>query len=397
MELTLKVLSRIADVDEAAWNGLLPPHAPPLVKWRWIHALEDSKSAVEKTGWEPHHLTLWQGETLVAASPAYRKYHSMGEYIYDFNWAGAADQLGVAYYPKLWVGVPLSPATAPRYLVKPGEDAGALREVLFEASLALAKEGGCSGTHVVYVPDEDVAALDSRALAHRLTLQFHWKNPGYASYEDFLSRFSSKRRNQLKRERGAAAQQGIHVETVTGAALTPEHARLAFRFYEATVRRKGWGGLQLNRGFFDRVFEWMPEEVELVTATHAGRVIAGAFNLVTAERLYGRYWGCFEDVPFLHFNVCFYHSIDTCIRAGRKVFEPGAGGEHKIARGFEPSAVHSLHKLFDPRLHQAIAGFVRRESRVLGQEVEGATETTGMKPWTGPATGPALALGRDGG
>ena len=379
--LTLRVLSAISEVEEAAWDALLAPAAPPFVRWRWIHALEDSGSASVKTGWEPRHLTLWSGETLIAAAPAYRKFHSMGEYIYDFGWAHAAEQLGVDYYPKLLLAVPLSPATAPRFLVAPAEDAQALTRLLAEAAESLAREMECSSLHILFPPEREVTALEPQGLLRRATLQFHWHNPGYTSYEAFLSRFNAKRRHQLKRERAAAGEQGIAITTHTGAALTPKHALLAYKFYEATTRRKSWGAVQLNRGFFERVFRWMPEQVELVEATRGGETLAGAFNLRTKTHLYGRYWGAFEDVPFLHFNVCFYHSIETCIAEGRTVFEPGAGGEHKMARGFEPTVIHSLHRIFNAPLQKAIARSVVREREAVEAEAAEALAATGMRPW----------------
>jgi uncharacterized protein len=379
--IRVHVLDSITDVPAAQWDALAGPEAPPFIRHAWLAAMEESGSAREETGWAPHHLTLWRGETLVAASPAYFKFHSMGEYIYDFAWAQVAQRMGVQYYPKLLIGAPLSPATAPRFLVAPGENVSDARHAIMEAAIESAREEGCSSVHVLYPTEEEADFLERDGMARRLTLQFHWKNPGYQSYEDYLSRFTSKRRNQFKRERGAAAEQGIHLRTVPGAELGPEHARRAHGFYAATCERHAWGQIQLTPDFFARVFRTMPESMEMVEAVRGGQVVAGAFNAVTQERLYGRYWGCFEEHPFLHFNVCLYHSVEESIRAGRKVFEPGAGGEHKVARGFEPSAVHSAHLLFDPKLDRTIRDALRRERAHLTLAVEEAERLAGLKPW----------------
>ena len=385
----LKVLDSITDVSAAQWDGVLPADPVPFLRHAWIAAMEESGSATPETGWQPAHLTLWRGPRLVAAAPAYRKFHSMGEYIYDFGWAGAAERAGIAYYPKLLVGVPLSPATAPRLLVAPGEDVPALRRALVTAMVELARESGCSGVHVLYPPEEEAAFLEEAGMLRRLTLQFHWENPGYGSYADYLARFDSKRRNQLKRERAAAAAQGITLRTLAGAELTEAHADLAGRFYEATCEKKSWGSIQLTPDFFRRVFTTLTPQVELVVAEREGRVVAGAFNLATRERLFGRYWGCFEEHPFLHFHVCLYHSVDDCIRRGLRVFEPGAGGEHKISRGFAPRGIHSAHLLFHPKLAGAVAGACRREAEHHRRVIEQAGELTGMKPWAGGPVRPA--------
>jgi len=379
--LSIRILTSIENVPQAAWNALVPPGAPPVLRWEWIHALESSGSATERTGWEPHHLTLWRGEALIGAAPAYRKHHSMGEYVYDFAWANAADQLGVAYYPKLLVGVPLSPITAPRFLAAPHEKLEDVRKALLQAAIDAAREGGCSSVHVIFPPEAEAQALEEAGLSRRTGMQYHWYNPGYESYEDYLARFDSKRRNQLRRERGAPEKQGLTLSTVRGADISQTHADLAFRFYEATCRTHAWGRVQLTRAFFRKVFEALPETVEMVLAQKGDEVVAGAFNLGTSERLFGRYWGCFQEYPFLHFNVCLYHSVDDCIRRGRKVFEPGAGGEHKISRGFVPTAIHSAHVIFDKRLDRAVRDFVRREREQIQEVLGTAEEIAGMRPF----------------
>lgn len=386
--LKVKVLDAISEVPRAAWNALLRPLDAPVLRHEWIDAMEASGSAVESRGWLASHLTLWRGAQLVAACPAFEKHHSMGEYVYDFGWANAAQQLGIEYYPKLLVGLPLSPLTARRFLIAPGEDEAALRKKLLSELDALAKDRGCSSIHVLFPPDDEASALEELGFLRRSTMQYHWRNPGYGSYDDYLSRFDSKRRNQFKRERGAAAAQGLTLRTVRSAELTKEHAQLAWKFYEATAGRYSWGPVQLTRDFFHRAFASMSDAIELVVAERGPKreVVAGAFNLFTPKRLYGRYWGCFQEVPFLHFHVCLYHSIDDAIARGLEVFEPGAGGEHKISRGFEPTTIHSAHRIFDKRLDAAIRDFCRRERAHVAGVTAQSEELAGMKPWPLPTT-----------
>jgi predicted N-acyltransferase len=377
----VKVLSGIDRVPRDAWNGLLTAVDPPVLRWEWLHALESSGCASHARGWDACHFTLWSGDRLIGAAPAWLKHHSMGEYVYDFAWANAARSFGLEYYPKLLVGVPLSPLTARRFLVAPGEDEAEVRRVLLEAVLELGRKERLSSVHVIFPPEAEAAALEQLGLFRRLGMQYHWRNPGYRTYDDYLSRFDSKRRHQLKHERGAAAKQGISLRTVRGEALTAEHATIAYRFYEATVEKNGWGQVQLNREFFERAFATLKESVELVVAERAGKTIAGAFNLSTSQRLYGRYWGCFEEHPFLHFHVCLYHSVDDCIQRGLKVFEPGAGGEHKVSRGFVPTAIHSAHRVFEPRFEKAVQSFCARERAQVEEVLREGEKISGLKPW----------------
>lgn len=377
---TLEVVSGIHQVPKDAWNALLTPSDPPVLRWEWLDALESSGCAVKRKGWDAHHFLLWEGDRLVGAAPAWLKHHSMGEYVYDFAWANAARQFGVEYYPKLLVGVPLSPLTARRFLAAPGQDEAAVRKALLDGVLAFGKKEKVSSVHVIFPPDAEATALEALGLFRRTGMQYHWRNAGYRTYDDYLARFDSKRRHQLKHERGAAAKQGIAIRTIKGADVGPEHAQLAFGFYEATVLKNGWGQVQLNEEFFTRAFAALTGHVELVVAEKGGKTIAGAFNLSTSERLYGRYWGCFEEHPFLHFHVCLYHSIDDCIRRGLQVFEPGAGGEHKISRGFVPTAIHSVHRIYQPQFQQAVERFCREERQQIAQVLKDGEQIAGLKP-----------------
>jgi predicted N-acyltransferase len=377
----VRIFTGIHQVPREAWNALLTPMDAPVLRWEWLDALEASGSATKSRGWQACHFTLWNGDKLIGAAPAWLKHHSMGEYVYDFAWANAARSFGIEYYPKLLVGVPLSPLTARKFLAAPGEDESQVRATLLAAVVELAKKEKLSSVHVIFPPDAEAAALEGLGLFRRVGMQYHWQNPGYATYADYLSRFDSKRRNQLKHERGAAAKQGIALRTIRGDEVDKTHATLAYRFYEATVEKNGWGQVQLNREFFERAFVALKGSVELVVAERAGKTIAGAFNLSNPERLFGRYWGCFEEHPFLHFHVCLYHSVDDCIARGLKVFEPGAGGEHKISRGFVPSKIHSAHRVFQPQFQKAVESFCARERVQVEEVVRDGEKISGLKPW----------------
>ncbi len=379
--MSVKVVAGIQKVPREAWNALLGPFDPPVLRWEWLDALESSGSTTRTRGWEAAHFTLWRGEKLIGAAPAWLKHHSMGEYVYDFAWANAARNFGIHYYPKLLVGVPLSPLTAQRFLCAPGEDVAVVRRTLLDAVLELGRKEQLSSVHVIFPPAAEAEALEQLGLFRRLGMQYHWANPGYATYADYLARFDSKRRHQLKHEAGAAAKQQIHLRTIRGKEVGPEHAAIAYRFYEATVEKNGWGQVQLNKDFFLRAFSALPGSVELVVAEREGKTIAGAFNLSTPKRLYGRYWGCFEEHPFLHFNVCLYHSINDCIERGLEAFEPGAGGEHKISRGFVPTAIHSAHRVYHPQFQDAVESFCARERTQVAEVLADGEKLSGLKPW----------------
>ncbi len=359
----VRLLGAVADVPRERWNALLAPDATPFVDWRWLEALEGSGCASAESGWRPRHLALFRGGELVAASPAYLKEDSDGDFARDFDLADAVERAGRPYYPKLVVGVPFTPVTGRRLLVRPGEDWNGCAEALLGAARELARREGCSTLQILFPLEEEARALAALGLSPRVSHQYHWLNAGYGSYDDFLARFPSKRRHALRRERAAAAGQGVTIRTLRGEGLRDRRlARAAHDLHRATVDKLLWGRRWLNERFYERVFEAMPERLELVLAERGGRLVAGAFNVSSEQRLYGRYWGAFEELPFLHFNVCYYHSIDDCIRRGLTAFEGGAGGEHKLSRGFLPAATWSAHEFYDQRLAGALEGHLARET-----------------------------------
>lgn len=374
--IELRVHERIRDISSVDWDRLAGDDAPPFLSFSFLDALERAGCVTPSRGWLPFHMTLWEDERLVAAAPAYVKGNSEGEFVFDWGWADFAHKLRVRYYPKLLMAVPFTPATGPRVLVADEAERERMVFALAEGMRHVIDAQSLSSAHVLFLPDDEAAAFVRAGYALRLGVQYQWHNQGYGSFEDFLSTFPSKKRTQIRRERKEMDQRGIGIKTLRGDEITSEAIEAMYEFYELTVDKFRWGRRYLNRPFFFDICERMKNNVEIVLARDAsGRAIAGAFNLVGGGVLYGRYWGAIEEHPFLHFNVCYYHSIEECILRKLVRFEPGAGGEHKRARGFLPTLTRSVHHLVDPRLNGAIREYLGREREhiervVSGEEVE---------------------------
>lgn len=384
---TLRIVEHLTEIAPETWDSLLDAECTPFQRHEWLAALEDAGCATAPRGWHPRHLTLWRGDRLVAAAPAYRRDDSHGEFVFDWSWASAAERAGVRYYPKLTLAVPFTPATGPRFLVAPGENREDRIRELLRGAVDYARDERLSSVHVLLPTEPQCDLAEKEGYAIRHGIQFHWDNPGYASYDDFLSRFDSKRRHQLKREARAASEQGITLRTRRGDDLSPRDAGLVHKLYTSTVDRFVWGQRYLTPAFFKRVLGSFRNYIDLVEAQRGDEVVAGAFNISSATHLYGRYWGCFEEHPFLHFNVCYYHSIGECIRRGIRRFEGGAGGEHKVSRGFAPAVTRSAHWIFHPGLDRAVRDFVGRERAAIAAELPVIDASVGMRPWTGRRNG----------
>ena len=366
MPIDVRVHPAIRDIPEALWDGLDGARSAPFLSHAWLDALETTGCVGADTGWLPHHLSFWDGERLVAAAPAYLKDNSEGEFVFDWAWAGAAQRAGIPYYPKLIVAVPFTPATGARLLVADPAERPALLQVLAAVLRKLVVAAKISGAHVLFPTEPEASALAEAGFAHRYGLQFHWQNHGYRTFDDYLGQFSSKRRNQIKRERKEMDKAGLSLTTARGV-ISPAEIDAMYGFYLSTVDKFSWGRQYLNRAFFEEVCSRLAGRIEIVLAREGERVIAGAFNLLGETTLFGRYWGAVEERPFLHFNVCFYHSIDECIERGLSRFEPGAGGQHKLVRGFEPSITHSAHHLVHPGLDRAVREFLERERAAVAE------------------------------
>ena len=380
--LSVSVHGSISELQKEAWNALLTDSDNPFVRYEFLAALEQSGCVCPETSWTPCHFAIRRGNTLCAVVPAYIKDGSDGDFSRDWEWAGAAQRAGIPYYPKLVLGIPFTPVCGRRVLHPEGLPPHEISD-LFSCVIATAKQimkrFSLGAIQVLFPPADQQELFVAHGLIPRIDFQYHFFNPGYRDRDEFDARFSSKRRNILKRERSAPESQGIQIRTLRAEQLLrdPVHyAKLAHALHRSTVDKLVWGRRWLNQAFYRRVFAAMPAPMQLVAAEREGRIIAGAFNVAAAGRLFGRYWGCFEEHPFLHFTVCYYHSIDECIAHGVQVFEGGAGGEHKIARGFEPAPTYSAHAF-------SHAGFAEALKKHLADEA--AHRAAALAAWAAEA------------
>jgi predicted N-acyltransferase len=361
----VRVHTTLDDIGAPRWDALLSPDSTPFLRFAWLSALEKSGCAGPRAGWLPRHFSLWRHGEVVAVAPGWVKDDSDGDFARDWDLASASSGARLRYYPKLSITVPFTPCTGERILVAPGEDRARNVDQLV-SGIRKHCEAESIATMQILFPDEPGSAELARAgLAQRVSFQFHWTNEGYASMDAFLARFNSKRRHMLKREMGAAESQGVTIRTVRGEEMARDPSRwakAAHALHRSTVDKLMWGRRWLNEKFYQLAFAGMPDAVELVAAEKDGELIAGAFNVSSKTRLYGRYWGCFAELPFLHFNVCYYHSIADCIARGLQVFEGGAGGEHKLARGFLPALTYSAHSFLDARLDRGLRAHLQAET-----------------------------------
>jgi len=351
----------------------------PFVSHAFLSSLEESGCVGAKTGWTPVHVLVEDdAEKLLGAVPCYLKSHSMGEYVFDHSWADAYTRAGGHYYPKLQVSVPFTPVTGPRLLVSNGARASEIRSYAIAGLRALRDQTGASSIHATFLQQDDLDAFAAQGFLRRDDRQFHWLNDGYRSFEDFLAALSSRKRKAIRRERRDALANDVSIEWITGRDITEAHWDAFFAFYMDTGSRK-WGRPYLNRSFFSLIGERMAERVLLVMAKRGGRYIAGAINLIGDKRLYGRNWGCIEDHPFLHFEVCYYQAIDFAIARGLDRVEAGAQGEHKLARGYRPVITSSAHDIADPSLRRAVQAYLDQERLYVSEAAEELAEATPFK------------------
>ena len=376
--IVVQVSPRIADVPAADWDGCARGSdsgaassrpANPFISHVFLQALEVSGSAIRATGWLPQHVLLKDGAgCLLGAMPCYLKSHSYGEYVFDHAWADAYERAGGSYYPKLQVAVPFTPVTGKRLLVSDGPNRTEREAILLQAATTLAGRLDASSAHITFLTRDEWELADRLGYLQRNDQQFHWRNEGYGSFEDFLLALSSRKRKTIRKERAAALAQGIELEWVTGSDLTEAHWDTFFAFYTDTGSRK-WGTPYLTRAFFSLIGETMRDEILLVLAKREGRAIAGALNFIGADTLFGRYWGAVEEHPHLHFEVCYYQAIDFAITHKLACVEAGAQGAHKLARGYLPVPTYSAHWIADPALRRAVADYLKRERRVVAREI----------------------------
>ncbi len=369
MTYEIALLDGMAEISAADWDQLANPQGgvpvDPFTTHRFLLALDRSRSTGKGSGWQTRPLVLYQDGAPVAAMPLYVKSNSQGEYIFDHGWAEALENAGGSYYPKLQSAVPFTPATGRRFL---GD--ATLAPLLLDAAIGLTKDNGLSSLHITFCTGDEAAALvGHQGTLHRITQQFHWENNGYASFDAFLGDLSSRKRKMIRKERETAQGHGLTIRTLTGDDILPEHWDAMWVFYQDTGSRK-WGTPYLTRAFFDELHDTMRTDALLCLAFDGNRAVAGALNFIGRDTLFGRYWGCVENYSCLHFELCYYQAIDWAITHGLQRVEAGAQGEHKLARGYLPTPVHSLHFLTDPAFASAVARYLDQERRAVDQEIE---------------------------
>ena len=365
--LVLRTIEGLAQIDKAKWDAVANPDGAeydPFLSWDFLEALEASGSASDQTGWLPRHMLVEdEAGNLLGAAPLYAKGHSQGEYVFDHGWADAYERAGGQYYPKLLTAIPFTPVTGRRILA---EDP-AVQRALVAGIAQTAEKWGISSWHLNFPARADWDAFGEMGLLQRMDRQYVWFNRGYSSYDDFLAALASRKRKALKKER-AAAQAEIEIERLRGDDLRPEHWDVFFNCYQDTGARK-WGTPYLNRAFFDLIHQRMADKILLVMAKADGRYIAAALNFIGSHALYGRYWGRLDDRPYLHFELCYHQAIDAAIALGLDRVEAGAQGEHKLARGYEPTPVYSNHWIAHEGLRAAVSDYLDRERPAVQHEI----------------------------
>jgi predicted N-acyltransferase len=370
--ITLRVHGAIREIPAEEWDACAGD-INPTVSHIFLNALEESGSVTARSGWAPAHLSFAEpGGRVIGAAPLYLKSHSYGEYVFDWGWADAYERAGGRYYPKLLCAVPFTPVPGPRLLVAPDAPAET-RAHLIVGMVELARQRKLSSLHVNFPSAAEADAFEEAGFLKRIGQQFHWSNEGYATFDDYLAALNSRKRKAVKKERREALDGGIEVEALTGADLTPRVWDAFFRLYLATTDRK-WGSAYLNRKFFALIGERMPDKVVLVMAKRGGEYIAGAFNILGRDTLYGRNWGAPREYRFLHFECCYYQAIEFAIDRGLKRVEAGAQGPHKLQRGYLPVPTYSAHWIPEPSFRRAVAAFLDRERDMIEQKIEHLAE-----------------------
>lgn len=378
---TARIVSQMQDIDPRAWNAVANPVGEtfdPFLTWDFLEALEASGAAAPETGWSPCHVVIEDpSQTILAAMPLYAKTHSQGEFVFDHSWAEAYHRAGGDYFPKLLAAVPFTPVTGRRLLTKPGPDQARLGNALISAAIQIAAQNDFSSLHINFVAPDQAAQLDELGLLIRNDQQFHWRNDGYQSFDDFLAALSSSKRKNLRKER-TRARAGLRFEHLNGDDIKEHHWDAFFEFYMDTGARK-WGYPYLNRETFTLLGNRMAEHILLVLAYEDDTPIAGALNLIGSDTLYGRYWGCATPRPFLHFETCYYQAIDFAIANNLAIVEAGAQGGHKLARGYAPVTTCSAHWIAHKGLREAIEDYLSRERQAVEHENQYLMKRTPFK------------------
>jgi predicted N-acyltransferase len=367
--MKITILNGLGAIDPVAWDALVGDESP-FLEWGWLASLEEAGCVTQQTGWRPQHLALWDDQNrLVGACPLYIKGHSHGEFVFDHGWAHAAARAGIRYYPKLLVATPFTPAAGARFLAHPTVDRRAVLRQLGTVLRELCGDETYSSVHVNFCRPDEAEGLAALGYVQRTGYQFQWSNPGGRTFDDYLAALRSKRRNQVRREQRELASQHIEITTHQGDAIPDDLFAPMFALYRTTVDKFSWGHQYLNAEIFELLRRRWKHRLMFVVARRHGTVLAGTFNVQKNAVLYGRYWGAFEEVRHLHFNVGYYAAIAHCLQHGLARFEPGAGGEFKHLRGFDAHPTLSMHFLGDPRLADAVRHYLIDERQAVAREI----------------------------
>jgi predicted N-acyltransferase len=375
--MKISLINRIDEISREDWNRITGLEYP-FIRHEFLHALEASACVSEATGWEPQHCLVYDKDELIALMPMYRKTHSHGEYVFDFEWAHAYRQHGLEYYPKWLTAIPFTPCEGQRLFVKAGVD----KQLIFQSIMAYitenAERGNISGWHCLFPTLEEADLFKSTDIAIREGVQFRWMNKAYRDFKDYLDSFTSRKRKTLIRERRFIREQGITLQQIHGKDITEQQLDVFFQFYQLTYLKRG-NPPYLNLEFFKEIAETMPEQLLLILAIKDDTYVGAAFSLVGGDSFYGRYWGCYEEYHSLHFEACYYQGLEYCIANKLQRFDSGAQGEHKIARGFEPVTTWSAHWPSDPGFAAAIKDFTKREAGLMEKYRGNAAESLPFK------------------
>ena len=383
--ISIKVVKSISELDREEWNSCaifysadgLDKIEDPFISYDFLDALEKSKSVGENTGWLPYHLAAIRKNKLIGAVPLYLKSNSQGEYIFDYNWAHAFERAGGRYYPKLQISVPFTPVTGRRLLVSKNAPSHTA-SLLLQSAIELCEKNKLSSLHTTFCSKQEFELGQKLGMLGRVSQQFHWLNNGYGNFGDFLNALSSRKRKNINKERLKANNFGGEIEILTGSEIKKDHWNYFWKFYQDTGIKK-WGTPYLTRQFFDQIHETMRSKILLILAKKEGNYIAGALNFIGSDTLFGRYWGCIEDYPFLHFEVCYYRAIEFAIAHGLKKVEAGAQGEHKLARGYVPAETFSLHWIAEKGFSKAVQEYLISEKDAVKRDIKILSHFTPFK------------------
>ncbi|HEY3698575.1 MAG TPA: GNAT family N-acetyltransferase [Spongiibacteraceae bacterium] len=376
--MKIEFIDSITAISAAQWNAIAGTDYP-FTRHEFLHILESSGCTNSGSGWQPQHVLVKRGNDVIAVMPLYLKYHSYGEYVFDWSWADAYRRHGLQYYPKMLCAIPFTPATGPRLCVAPAENCDDIAAQVIAALRRRIDVGDLSSLHILFPQPELSNALKQAGLSERLGVQYHWFNRKFSSFDDFLATFNSRKRKNLRKERARIAEQELQLRTIEGENITADHWRLFHRFYELTYAKRSGHGGYLNAQFFQELGRQLSEHMMMTLAYWRDEAIAGALYFRGGTTLYGRYWGCVREFDCLHFEACYYQGIEYCIRNGLQHFDPGAQGEHKIQRGFVPIETFSYHWIKDRAFRGAIDDFIQREHLAIAEHITAAADLLPFK------------------